>query len=71
MTESHDRQTVERLHQHLARADHALQDAQHFLDPAAAEESEMDLVHDVAASRRLAVTSAPERVRSQLGEPEV
>jgi hypothetical protein len=60
MTEFHDRQTMERLHQHLARADHELRDAQHFLDPAAAEEAEMDLVRDVAAAR-LAVTSALER----------
>ncbi len=57
MTESHDRQTMERLHQHLARADHELRDAQHFLDPAAAEESEMDLVgnggpHRAARSAR-------------------
>ena len=68
MTEFHDRQTMERLHQHLARADQELRDAQHFLDPAAAEEAEMDLVRDVAAAR-LAVTSALERVRSRLGEP--
>ncbi len=57
MTEFHDRQTMERLHEHLARAEHELRDAQHFLDPASAEESEMDLVHAVAAAR-LAVTTA-------------
>ncbi len=69
MTEHHDRQTMERLHQHLARADRELRDAQHFFDPASAEGAEMDLVHAVAAAR-LAVTAALERVRSRLGEPE-
>lgn len=69
MTEYHDRQTMERMHQHLAHADRELQDAQHFLDPDSAEEAEMDLVHAVAAAR-LAVTTAMERVRSRLGEPE-
>ena len=68
MTEFHDRQTMERLHQHLARADHELRDAQHFLAPGSAEEAEMDMVHAVATARR-AVTTALERVRSRLGEP--
>src|ERR687894_2509534 len=68
VTEYHDRQTMERLHQHLARADLELRDAQHLLNAGSAEEAEMDLVHDVAAAR-LAVTSALERVRSRLGMP--
>ena len=68
MSEFYDRQTMERLHQHLARADHELRDAQHLLHPGSAEEAEMGLVHDVAAAR-LAVTSALERVRSRLGFP--
>jgi hypothetical protein len=69
MPDRYDRQTIERLHQHLARAHLELQDAQHVLNAgAAAEEAEMDLVHDVAAARR-AVTSALERVRSRLGVP--
>lgn len=59
---------MERLHQHLARADVELRDAQHVLNAGSAEEAEMDLVHDVAAAR-LAVTSALERVRSRLGVP--
>jgi hypothetical protein len=67
MPEHRDRQTMERLHQHLARADRELRDAQHFLDPDSAEEAEMDLLHAVAAAR-LAVTTALERVRSRLGE---
>jgi hypothetical protein len=70
MTEYQDRQTMERLHQHLARADRELRDAQHFFDPDSAEETEMELVHVVAAAR-LAVTDALERVRFRLGEPEV
>ena len=61
MVEHHDRQTMERLRK--------LRDAQHFLDPASAEEAEMDLVHAVAAAR-LAVSSALERVRFRLGRPE-
>jgi hypothetical protein len=69
VTEHHDRQTMERLHQHLARADRELLDAQHFFDPESAEEAEMDLVHAVAAAR-LAVADALERVRFRLGEPE-
>ncbi len=69
MTEHHDRQTTERLREHLARADRELQDAQHFLDPGSAEKAEMDLVHAVSAAR-LALANALERVRSRLGEPE-
>ena len=67
--EYYDRQTMERLHQHLARADRELRDAQHFFDRESAEASEMDLVHAVAAAR-LGVADALERVRSRLGEPE-
>jgi hypothetical protein len=60
---------MERMHQHLARADRELREAQHFLDPGSAEEAEMELVHAVAAAR-FGVTTALERVRSRLGEPE-
>jgi hypothetical protein len=70
MTEQyHDRQTMERLHQHLARAERELRDAQHFIDSDSAEEAEIDLVHAVATAR-LAITTALERVRSRPGEPE-
>jgi hypothetical protein len=70
MTEQHhDRQTMERLHQHLARADLELRDAQHLLAPDSAEEAEMDIGHAVSAAR-LGVTTALKRVRTQLGEPE-
>jgi hypothetical protein len=70
MTEYHEsRQTMERMHQHLARAERELHDVQHFLDPGSAEASEMDIVRAVAAAR-LTVEIALERVRSRLGEPE-
>jgi hypothetical protein len=69
VTEHHGRQTMGRLREHLARADNELRDAQHFLDPASAEEAEINLVHAVAAAR-LAVADALERVRSRLEEPE-
>ena len=68
MREYHDRQTMERLHQHLGRAERELRDAQHFFDPDSAEETEMELVHAVTAAR-LAVTTALETVGSRLGEP--
>jgi hypothetical protein len=70
MTEQHHvRQTMERLHQHLARADRELQDAQHILDSGSDEESEEDLVHGVAAAR-VTVTTALDRVRGRLGVPQ-
>jgi hypothetical protein len=67
MTEHHDRQTMERLREHLSHADNELRDAQHFLNPSSAEAAEMDIVHAVAAAR-LAVTNGLERVRFRLGE---
>jgi hypothetical protein len=60
---------MERLHQHLARADRELRDAQHILDPGSDERSEEDMVHAVAAAR-LAVTTALDRVRGRLGVPQ-
>jgi hypothetical protein len=69
MTQFYDRRTLERLHQHLARANLELRDAQQFLSPDSAEEAEMDIVHAVSAAR-LGVTTALERVRTQLGVPE-
>jgi len=73
MTEYHEgrqtRQTMEQMHQHLARAERELNDVQHFLDPGSAEATEMDIVRAVAAAR-LTVEIALERVRSRLGEPE-
>jgi hypothetical protein len=69
MTKHHDRQTVERLRENLARADNELRDAQHFLDPGSTDEAEVDLVHAVAAAR-LAVAEALQRVQSRLGAHE-
>ena len=69
MTEHHDTQTMERMREHLARADGELQSAQHFLDPGSAEGTEMDLVRAIA-SARVAVGEALETVRSRLDEPE-
>jgi hypothetical protein len=56
MTDFHDRKTMERRHQHLARADRELGAAQHFLHPGSAKEAEMDIVHAVAAARFAAPT---------------
>ena len=67
MTEHHDRQSMERLRERLARADSELEAAQHFLAPHSAEESEMDIVRAVA-NARAAVGDALETVRSRLGE---
>jgi hypothetical protein len=69
MTEHHNRRTMERLRENLARADHELRDAQHFLAPQSTEASEMDIVHAVAVAR-VAVEEALERVQSRLEEPE-
>jgi hypothetical protein len=70
MTQFYERRrTMERLHQHLARADLELRDAQDFLAPDSDEEVEMDIVHAVSAAR-LGVTTALERVRTQLGVPD-
>jgi hypothetical protein len=69
MTQFYDRRTMERLHQHLARADLELRDAQHVLAPDSDEEAETDIAHAVSAAR-LGVTTALARVRTQLGVPE-
>ena len=51
MPEHHDKQTMERLREHLARADSELETAQHFLDSGSAEGAEMDLVRAIASAR--------------------
>ncbi len=51
MTEHHDKHTMERLREHLARADSELETARHFLDPGSAEGAEMDLVRAIASAR--------------------
>jgi hypothetical protein len=67
MAEYHDRHTMERMREHLARADGELEAAQHFLDPGSAEGAEMDLIRAVAAAR-VAVGDALEAVRLRVGE---
>jgi hypothetical protein len=67
LTEYHDRHTMERMREHLARADGELEAAQHFLDPGSAEGAEMDLIRAVAAAR-VAVGDALETVRLRVGE---
>ena len=67
MTEYHDRHTMERMREHLIRADGELEAAQHFLDPGSAEGAEMDLIRTVVAAR-VAVGDAQEAVRMRIGE---
>lgn len=67
MMEYHDRHTMERMREHLARADGELEAAQHFLDPGSSEGTEVDLIHAVAAAR-VAVGDALEAVRLRVGE---
>jgi hypothetical protein len=58
---------MERLQEHLVRADGELEAAQPFLDPGSAEGAEMDLVRAVAAAR-VAVEEALVAVRPRVGE---
>ena len=69
MTEHHDKRTMERMREHLARADSELETAQHFLDPRSSEGAEMDLVRAIASARK-DIGAALETVRWRLGEPE-
>jgi hypothetical protein len=67
LTQYHDRHTMERMREHLVRADGELEAAQHFLDAGSAEGAEMDLIRAVAAAR-VAVGDALEAVRLRVGE---
>ena len=67
VAEYHDRHTMERMREHLARADSELEAAQHFLAPESAEGAEMDLVRAVA-NARVALGDALETVRVRLGD---
>ena len=58
---------MERMREHLARADSELRTAQHFLDPGSAEGAEMDLIR-AAANARVTLGEALETVRLRLGE---
>ena len=58
---------MERMREHLARADSELEAAQHFLAPDSAEGTEIDLVRAVA-NARVALGDALYTVRLLLGE---
>ena len=66
MAEYHDRHTMERMREHLARADSELEAAQHFLAPESAEGAEMDLVRAVT-NARVAIGDALKTVSLRLG----
>ena len=65
--EHRHRMTMERMREHLARADSELEVAQHFLDPDLRDESEMALVKAIADARTL-VGDALETARWRLEE---
>ena len=67
MAEYHERRTMERMREQLARADNELGTAQQFLDPGSAEGVEMDLIH-AAANARVALGATLETVRLRLGK---
>jgi hypothetical protein len=61
--------TLERMREHLARADSELETAQHFLDPQTRDEDEMAFVRAIADARTL-VGGALETTRWRLEEME-
>ena len=65
--EHRHRMTLERLREHLARADDELEAAQRFLDPGTRDEDEVALVRAVADARTL-VGDALETARWRLEE---
>lgn len=65
--EHRHRMTLERLREHLARADSELEAAQRFLDPNLHDEDEMGLVKAVSDARTL-VGDALETARWRLEE---
>jgi hypothetical protein len=67
--ERRHRMTLERLRDHLARADTELEAAQGFLDPGTHDEDEMSLVRAIANARTL-VGDALETTRWHLEENE-
>ena len=60
---------MERMREHLARADSELEAAQHFLAPDSAEGAEIDLVRAVA-NARVALGDALDTVWLRLGDTE-
>jgi hypothetical protein len=61
--------TLERMREHLVRADSELEAAQHFLDPRTRDEDEMAFVRAIEDARTL-VGDALETARWRLGESE-
>jgi hypothetical protein len=61
--------TLERMREHLVRADSELEAAQHFLDPQARDEDEMAFVRAIEDARTL-VGDALETARWRLEKPE-
>jgi hypothetical protein len=49
--ERRHRMTLERMREHLARADSELEAAQHFLDPETRDEDELAFVRTIADAR--------------------
>ena len=67
--EHRHRMTLERMQEHLARADSELEAAQHFLDSESRDEDEMAFVIAITNARTL-VSDALETARWRLEETE-
>jgi hypothetical protein len=67
--EHRHRMTLERMREHLGRADSELEAAQHFLDPETGDEDEMAFVRAIANARTL-VGDALETAQWRLEETE-
>jgi hypothetical protein len=67
--EQRHKTTLERMREHLTRADSELEAAQHFLDPETRDEDEMAFVRAIADARTL-VGDALETAQWRLGETE-
>ena len=67
--EHRHRMTLERMREHLARADSELEAAQHFLDPETPDEDEMAFVRAITDARTL-LSDALETARWRLEETE-
>ncbi|MDQ3942211.1 MAG: hypothetical protein M3254_03810 [Actinomycetota bacterium] len=67
--EQRHRMTLERMREHLTRADSELKAAQHFLDPETRDEDEMAFVRAIEDARTL-VGDALETARWRLEETE-
>jgi hypothetical protein len=67
--EQRHKTTLERMREHLTRADSELEAAQHFLDPETHDEDEMAFVRAIVDARTL-VDDALETARWRLEETE-